>query len=43
MRALSYFTKVDGLATFGEEEESVETLEEHSGWLMDLGILARFI
>ena len=30
------FAKIDGFTTFGEEQETMETLEEHGGWLMDL-------
>lgn len=33
---VSYFSEIDCSATFGEEKESVESLEEHGRWLMDL-------
>lgn len=35
MRILADAAKVDGAATLGEEEETVEALEEHSGRLVD--------
>jgi hypothetical protein len=40
--AFSDFAEVDGLATFGKEEEAIETLEEHGGWLMNLTMLVWF-
>lgn len=32
---MTHFAKVDCFSTTGEEEESIEALEEHGGWLMD--------